>query len=250
MSSAYTLSVDGVKMLMDGNLSADSSSNVIVQVLDISWSKSSNGHDCCAITISDGDHYMECFIAPKLLCVVRNVITKYSVVRVSNSTSSNINRHASVIVNDLVVVMVADDVIKEPVPYEKVLSQPLLDVSNVRCSSATGTRRKFQAQHNERFSATSEEEEVETGDTYVCCENCNCKPCDWMVFGPGIIAHLTNEYVGHFVDFHGNIVVESNDGGSIITNKQLRFLAYSAYPSAKHVYLGKCKRIPIPHCVE
>jgi hypothetical protein len=89
-----------------------------------------------------------------------------------------------------------------------------------------------------------------TRDCYISCENCKCKPCDWTQFGPGIIAHLNDEYIGCYIDADGNIVEGNHDGGSVITNKQLRFLAYSAYTSAKHGYLGKCKRIPIPHCVE
>jgi hypothetical protein len=250
MSIASTLSVDCVKMLIDGNVSADSSVVFIVQVIDISWLKSSNGHDRCAITISDGDHFTECFVAPQLFGVVRNAVDKYSVVQVSNITCSIINGHSLVIVNDLVVVSDADDVLNEPVPFEKVVSEPLSDASNVRSISATGTRRKFQAQHNERLSATSEEEVLVTRDFYVSCENCNCKPCDWTQFGPGIIAHLNDEYIGCYIDADGNIVEGNHDGGSVITNKQLRFLAYSAYTSAKHGYLGKRKRIPIPHCVE
>jgi hypothetical protein len=250
MATADTLTVDGVKMVMDGNLSVDPSPVIVVQVIDISWSKSSNGHDCCAVTISDGDHFMECFVAPQLFDIVTNTVTKFSVVEVSNITSSLINGHSSVIVNDLVVMTESDDVLKEPVPYKKVVSDPLSDVSNVRSISATGTRQKFQAQHNNRFSATLEEEEVVTEYSYVSCENCNSKPCDWTQFGPGIVAHLMDEFVGCRVDSDGNVDHENHDGGTVITNKQLRFLAYSAYTSAKHGYLGKRKRIPIPYSVE
>ncbi len=250
MATADTLTVDGVKMVMDGNLSSDPSPVVVVQVIDISWSKSCNGRDRCAVTISDGDHFMECFVAPQLFDVVTNTVTKFSVVEVSNISSSLINGHSSVIVNDLVVMTQSDDVLKEPVPYKKVASDPLLDVSNVMSISATGTRRKFQAQHNDRFSATSEEEAVVTEDSYVSCENCNSKPCDWTQFGPGIVAHLMDEFVGCCIDSDGNVDHENYDGGTVITNKQLRFLAYSAYTSAKHGYLGKRKRIPIPYCVE
>ncbi len=250
MATADTLTVDGVKMVMDGNLSSDPSPVVVVQVIDISWSKSCTGRDRCAVTISDGDHFMECFVAPQLFDVVTNTVTKFSVVEVSNISSSLINGHSSVIVNDLVVMTQLDDVLKEPVPYKKVASDPLLDVSNVMSISATGTRRKFQAQHNDRFSATSEEEAVVTEDSYVSCENCNSKPCDWTQFGPGIVAHLMDEFVGCCIDSDGNVDHENYDGGTVITNKQLRFLAYSAYTSAKHGYLGKRKRIPIPYCVE
>jgi hypothetical protein len=116
MSIASTLSVDCAKMLIDGNVSADSSVVFIIQVIDISLLKSSNGRDRCAITFSDGDHFTECFVAPQLFGIVRNAVDKYSVVQISNITCSVINGHSSVIVNYLVVVSDAEDVLNTPVP--------------------------------------------------------------------------------------------------------------------------------------
>ncbi len=53
------------------------------------------------------------------------------------------------------------------------------------------------------------------------------------------------------MDKDGNVIEECEEGTiDLITNKQLHFLAYSAYTSLKHGFLGKKKRIPIPHCVE
>jgi hypothetical protein len=74
-------------------------------------------------------------------------------------------------------------------------------------------------------------------------------PSDWMKYGPCILIQINNEYAGKFVDRHGNIVDDA-DGQVRIGNKQLRFMAYSAFTSMKHGYFGKRNRIPIPKCVE
>ena len=88
-------------------------------------------------------------------------------------------------------------------------------------------------------------------NVYKGCENCSNIPCDWTEFGLTIIDHLNEDYVGRLVDKDGNVIQEYKEGTTdLITNKQLRFLAYSAYTSLKHGFLGKKKRIPIPHCVE
>ncbi len=55
--------------------------------------------------------------------------------------------------------------------------------------------------------------------------------------------------MGRYVDHKGNIVDEQ-DGVDVIGNKQFRFIAYSAYTSLKHGYLGKHNHVKIPHCVE
>jgi hypothetical protein len=91
----------------------------------------------------------------------------------------------------------------------------------------------------------------ESTSVYKGCENCSNHPCNWTKFGPTIIGHLNEDYVGRLVDKDGNVVEEYEEGiTDLITNKQLRFLAYFAYTSLKHGFLGKKKRIPIPHCME
>ncbi len=71
----------------------------------------------------------------------------------------------------------------------------------------------------------------------------------WTKYGPCLMEQIDNEFAATFVDNHGNIVDEV-DGQVRIGNKQLQFLAYSAFTSMKHGYLGKHNRIPIPKCVE
>jgi hypothetical protein len=82
------------------------------------------------------------------------------------------------------------------------------------------------------------------------CENCHNQPCDWTKYGPEIIDHLNNNYVGNYMNEDGIVVDELTEKSSIITNHQLQFLAYSAFTSMKHGYLGKKKPIPLPHCVQ
>jgi hypothetical protein len=84
----------------------------------------------------------------------------------------------------------------------------------------------------------------------VTCENCNNHPCEWTKYGPEIIPHLNNNYLGYFMDEDGNVVDELTRKASIITNCQLQFLAYSAFTSMKHHYLGKKKCLPLPYCIQ
>ena len=244
-----------VKQVVDGDLSNESFTGAIVQVLEISWLLSNNGRNRCSVTVSDGEHLMECFLAPSFHSLVRSeALKKYTVVSVGYVISSCISDRISFILNDVVVVQDLDDVIQEPILYEKVVRGVLSDSSNQLNSIASiSTRRKFQAQHEHYCSANRKEDEVgreQTGDSFVLCENCHNKPCLWVQYGPGIVDHLSNDYVGRYVDSDGNLVDEPNETCTIITNKQLRFLAYSAYTAAKYGYLGKRKRIPIPRCVE
>jgi len=50
-------------------------------VLETSWSLSNNGHNHCSVTMSDGEHLMECFLAPSLHSLVRSeALKKYKLV--------------------------------------------------------------------------------------------------------------------------------------------------------------------------
>jgi hypothetical protein len=70
-----------VKQVVDGDLSNESFTGAIVQVLETSWSLSNNGHNHCSVTMSDGEHLMECFLAPSLHSLVRSeALKKYKLV--------------------------------------------------------------------------------------------------------------------------------------------------------------------------
>lgn len=82
------------------------------------------------------------------------------------------------------------------------------------------------------------------------CDKCSSYPCDWITYGPEISAHLNEKYVGLFIDNDGNVGDQSSGSSSIVKNSHLQYLAYCTFSSAKHGYLGKNKRIPLPHCVQ
>jgi hypothetical protein len=75
-------------------------------------------------------------------------------------------------------------------------------------------------------------------------------PCDWLTYGPGILSHLNNNYVGFYMNEDGNVVHDQVDKATAIKNWQLHFLAYSAFTSAKHGYLGKKNHTSLPLCVQ
>ncbi len=51
------------------------------------------------------------------------------------------------------------------------------------------------------------------------------------------------------MDDSGIAAEASAENGMPINNRQVRYLAYSAFTLAKHGYLGKTKRVPLPNCV-
>jgi hypothetical protein len=55
------------------------------------------------------------------------------------------------------------------------------------------------------------------------CESCNSHPCDWTAYGPEIISHLNENYVGFYIDNDGNVQDELTDSTSIITNHHSLF---------------------------
>jgi hypothetical protein len=81
------------------------------------------------------------------------------------------------------------------------------------------------------------------------CSFCMDENCDWSKHGETLINQVTKEFVGRMVDECG-IVVDGCNSGTVIGNKQLRFVAYSLYTNLKYGYLGKRNRVPIPSCVE
>jgi hypothetical protein len=77
-------------------------------------------------------------------------------------------------------------------------------------------------------------------------DECNSNPCYWNRYGPDIMSHMQSNYAGLFLDNAGNVVDDTVDSATIVTNHHLRFLSYSAFTAAKDGYLGKKRRIPLP----
>jgi hypothetical protein len=104
------------------------------------------------------------------------------------------------------------DMIKEPVPYNKVQSQCVSlssDGSEGRnYIDVTTTHRKAMARHNEQLNDGNYDDGRAKQDDYVYCEGCNNKPFCWTDCGPGIICYINNDFVGCFVGPDGKIVDE------------------------------------------
>ena len=69
------------------------------------------------------------------------------------------------------------------------------------------------------------------------CKDCKATPCEWQLYGKTI--------------YDAVLVYFTNCSPSDIStrNKSCRFSAYQMYTRAKHGYLGKGNRTPIPSCV-
>jgi hypothetical protein len=161
------------------------------------------------------------------------VIKKYSVVAIGKVICCHISSSTTLVVDELGLLLDNTDVINSPSLYVGVPNEGLHVPTHATIErvDASATCCKFIERNEEFLNNLSSEGTVENVEEYVACEHCNNKPCDWTEYGPSIIQHIANEYAGK-------------------ANKQLRFLAYVAYTSTKHGYLGKRKRILIPQCVE
>jgi len=237
MSSHLPALISGcIQQLLVGAAFDNVQVEFVVQVIDTSISASSNGYGGCTITISDGEHFMDCYLSPQLLHLVRNaVLKKFALVRIGKVICYRVSDAVTLIVNELSVLSNNSDVINGPIPYSDVEKQSVVPSSLGSSVSdnvdAAATRTKFMVMQDNSAQVSPEDDTLGKKDEFIACENCNNEPCDWTEYGPSIICRINNEYAGK-------------------PHKQLRFLAYAAYTSAKHGYLGKRKREPIPHCVE
>jgi len=208
----------------------------VVQIIDVSISSSSDGYDRCTVTISDGEHFTDCYLAPQLLRLVRNaVLKKFAIASIGKVICCRVSDAITSIINELSVLSDNTDVINVPIPYYDVEKQSIAPSSVGSTFSdnvdAAATHTKFMLMHDKSAQVSPDDDTAGKKEEFIACENCNNKPCDWTEYGPSIICHINNEYAGK-------------------PNKQLHFLAYAAYTSAKNGYLGKQKHVPIPHCVE
>jgi hypothetical protein len=81
------------------------------------------------------------------------------------------------------------------------------------------------------------------------CENCSGSPCDWTEYGSTIVSYFTSMQGERMFDDDGN-PRSDDDGVSPLTNKELRYLSYTAYIALKYGYLGPENRVRAPCCVE
>jgi hypothetical protein len=89
----------------------------VVQVIDISISSSSDGYDRCTVTISDGEHFTDCYLAPQLLRLVRNaVLKKFAIASIGKVICCHVSDAITSIINELSVLSDNTDVINVPIP--------------------------------------------------------------------------------------------------------------------------------------
>ena len=152
-SSGISQTLGCVNLLIDCSID-NALGEVVVQVIAVEMSLSGRGNTWCMITISDGNHFMECYLAPQLLPLVkRKPLKKFSVVRANSIVCSTVSDKSSFIMNDIEVITDEANVINEPVPYEPVsVFSSSLDYSNKSNSmNVNAARAKLRAVHEDRF---------------------------------------------------------------------------------------------------
>ena len=144
VSSGISLTSGCVKLLMDRSID-NALGAVVIQVIAVEMSLSVLGNAWCVITISDGNHFMECYLAPQLLPLVsRKRLKKFSVVRANSIVCSTVSDKSSFIMNDIEGIANEADVINEPVAYEPVsVLSSSLDCSNKSNSVNVNAARSF-----------------------------------------------------------------------------------------------------------
>ncbi len=189
---------------------------------------------------------VNCFLAPQLFYLVDcGSCTKYDIINVGNLVCNAVEDGYKIILLQMSKHSMRNEVIGDPSFLKMNLKRPLKETTAGSQSVKLWQLLMLNDENEMEASVSS----VNQSSSFVGCENCNQLPCEWTENGPSILQHIENEYLGRYVDEKGNIVDEK-DGVDIIGNKQLCFIAYSAYTSLKHGYLGKCNRVKVPHCVE
>jgi len=103
-SSGISLTSGCVKLLMDRSID-NALGAVMVQLIAVEMSLSVRGNAWCMITISNGNHFMECYLAPQLLPLVRRKkLKKFSVARANSVLCSTVSDKSSFIMNDVEVI--------------------------------------------------------------------------------------------------------------------------------------------------
>jgi hypothetical protein len=227
------------------------SSSCNVQVIGVEEGSTPSGHTKYTLTISDSVHCCDCIVVPNLWhllsCKLGAMFTIVSINQVLVTETSCSLKHA---VMDMVPVTHCCNVIGAPKYLWSVIKRNLSPSSSHReppnkLICASDIWKAFQDGHYNDCS----NETVDVSDAAAVCGWCNSNPCDWVKYGGEIISYLDARYVGCFTYDNGNIVDEILDTCAPITNHQLQYLAYAAFTSVKHGYLGKKKQIPLANCV-
>lgn len=245
-SCSDTITPNGVSALLRDEINSAAS----VQVIMINDGTTHSGSKKYVITISDGVHCCDCMIVPKLFHLFSSkFVWKFAIVSILQVTVTETMLSSQVVVLDMVPEMEYNSMIGRPT-YFRIGSKRNLSPS----SSQNGPPNKLVCGNDVRKlfqDACHEKDRPVTGvvSEVSLCDYCKMDSCDWVKYGDEIITYLNANYVGHFTDDKGNVVAEASENCALVTNRQLRYLAYAAFTSAKHGHLGKKKRIPLPDCV-
>jgi hypothetical protein len=225
-------------------------SNLQVQVISVDESYAQGGCKKIMLTVSDGVRLLRCGVLPKLFHLIESrTVSMYSIVRINQVLLSELCHLDMVIITEMDPVSQLDVVIGVPSfvsnDNKRTLpsSFPVADCHPAKFICARDIKNHFQ-----QF-AKNDKEGIEDV-VGIPCESCNINPCDWSTYGHDVISHLNENYVGLYVDKEGNVSNELSETITIITNQHLHYLAYCAFSAAKHGFLGKKKRILLPHCIQ
>jgi hypothetical protein len=247
-TGSYEITPEAVLKLLSPDM--ESSCNVLVQVISLEEGSAQGGCKKVSLTISDGVHLLKCGVLPQLFHLIDSkAVSMYSIIQINQVVLSEICHRKMVLITDMHHVSQLDFVIGEPCFKSNdnkrtfASSFPDADRHPAKLICARDVKNQFQQY------AKSDEEGIKDV-VGVPCDSCNSNPCDWTTYGHEVISHLNDNYVGLYIDNDGNVQDELTESTSIITNRHLRYLAYCAFSAAKHGFLGKKKRIPLPPCVQ
>jgi hypothetical protein len=225
-----------------------------VQVIQIMEGYSRGRTKKCTVTISDGIHCMDVMLSPHLIELVsKGSVTLFTIISISNASVMKTATSVGCIVLQMEIKRNTSDVIGEPIYLKKrkdILSSSMGESMEKKVRLHDAKNDFLDNLHTVLISAIGKTLNTSTTTTTLMCEHCNNSPCDWTEHGPGILQYLSDEYVGRFIDDDGQIYEEFAEGRNVVTNKNIRCVAYSIFTALKHGVVGRKKRIKLPHCVE
>ena len=206
----------GVDKLVNGSIPCDDS-HYILQIVHIGNGQSQSGRNTKEVTVSDGVTCVNCFLAPQLFYLFDECLcTKYDVVKVGNFVCNAVEDGYKIIILQMSKHSIMDEVIGDPCVLKVKQKRPLKETA----PGTQNVKRQQLLRKNDDVDNEASVAKLNQSSTYVGCENCNQLPCEWSEYGPSILQHIENEYLGWYVDDKGN-VVDEKDGCNVIGNKQL-----------------------------
>jgi hypothetical protein len=202
--------------LVNGSIPCDYS-HYILQIIHIGNGQSQSGRKTQEVTVLDGVTCVNCVLAPQLFHLLDECLcTKYDVVMVGNFVCKAVEDGYKIVLLHMSKHSIMDELIGKPCFLKVEQKHPLKETA----PGIQNVKRQQILMKNDDVDNEALVASVNQSSTYVGCENCNQLPCEWSEYGPSILQHIENEYLGWYVDDKGN-VVDEKDGCNVIGNKQL-----------------------------